>query len=93
MQIYKKDFAYQKAGVMLTELTSSTMAQQNLFQPLLKNNRAVMDALDRINSRWGRNTVQYASSGIVKPWCMSQEHKSPAYTTNWNELPLVKAST
>jgi DNA polymerase V len=92
-KIYKKDFAYQKAGVMMTELTTSGMVQQNLFQPPAKNNGTVMDALDRINNRWGRNTVQYASSGIVKPWCMSQEHKSPAYTTSWKELPLVKAST
>jgi len=90
-KIYKKNFSYQKAGVMLTELTSSTMRQQNLFQPLPKNNGAVMEALDQINSRWGRNTVQYASSGLDKPWCMSQEHKSPAYTTRWDELPVVKA--
>ncbi len=92
-KIYKKDFPYQKAGVMLTELATAGMVQQNLFQPLHKNNEAVMEALDRINSRWGRNTLQYASSGVAKPWCMSQEHKSPAYTTSWNELPLAKAST
>lgn len=91
-KIYKKNFAYQKAGVMLTELTRSTMRQQNLFQAPPEDNGAVMTALDQINSRWGRNTVQYASSGLDKPWCMSQEHKSPAYTTRWDELPLVKAS-
>jgi DNA polymerase V len=91
-KIYQKDFAYQKAGVMLTELTHSTMVQQNLFQPLFKNNGAVMDALDQINTRWGRNTLQYASSGMAKPWRMNQEHKSPSYTTSWNELPLVKAT-
>ena len=76
---------------MLTELTRTGMRQQNLFQPLPGDNTAVMDAIDRINSRWGRNTVQYASSGLAKPWCMSQEHKSPAYTTNWQELPVAKA--
>lgn len=90
-KIYKKDFAYQKAGVMLTELTRSTMVQQNLFQPLLKNNDAVMDVLDQINTRWGRNTLQYASSGIAKPWRMSQDRKSPAYTTSWQGLPVVQA--
>ncbi len=91
-KIYQEGFAYQKAGVMLTELAKTGMRQQNLFQPLPKNNGDVMDAVDRINSRWGRNTVQYASSGLEKPWCMSQERKSPAYTTNWEELPIVKAS-
>ena len=90
-KIYKKEFAYQKAGVMLTELTTPGMVQQNLFEPLPENNEAVMDALDEINSRWGRHTLQYASSGITKPWSMAQDHKSPAYTTSWQELPLVKA--
>lgn len=92
-KIYKENFAYQKAGVMLTELTAAGMVQRNLFRPSPKNNGAVMDALDTINSRWGRNTLQYASSGIVKQWRMAQERKSPAYTTSWQELPLVKAST
>jgi DNA polymerase V len=92
-KIYQEGFAYQKAGVMLTELTATNMRQQNLFHPLPKDDGAVMDALDLINSRWGRNTVQYASSGLAKPWCMSQERKSPAYTTSWDELPIVKASS
>ena len=92
-KIHKKDFAYQKAGVMLTELTSSGMIQQDLFLPQTKDNGAVMSALDAINSRWGRNTLQYASSGITKPWRMAQDRKSPAYTTSWHELPKVKAST
>ena len=92
-KIYREGFAYQKAGVMLTELTKTGMRQQNLFHPLPKENEALMDALDRINSRWGRNTVQYASSGLTKPWCMSQERKSPSYTTSWNELPVVRASS
>ena len=91
-KIYREGFAYRKAGVMLTGLTKTGMRQQDLFPPLPKNNGAVMDALDRINNRWGRNTVQYASSGLTKPWCMSRERKSPAYTTNWKELPIVRAS-
>lgn len=91
-KIYKTGYGYQKAGVMLTELTGGGMVQQNLFQALPRENGAVMEALDEINSRWGRNTVQYASAGIVKPWCMSQERKSPAYTTRWDQLPVVRAS-
>ncbi len=92
-KIYKADFAYQKAGVMLTGLTAAGIVQQGLFLPPPGDNEAVMTALDEINSRWGRNTVQYASSGIAKPWRMSQDRKSPAYTTSWDELPMVRAST
>ena len=91
-KIYRPGFAYQKAGVMLTELVRRGMILQNLFQDPPDENAAVLAALDTINSRWGRNTLQYAASGLAKPWCMSQEHKSPSYTTRWNELPVVKAS-
>ncbi|MFH2122743.1 MAG: DUF4113 domain-containing protein [Pseudomonadota bacterium] len=27
-----------------------------------------------------------------KPWSMQQRRKSPAYTTNWQELPVAKAA-
>jgi DNA polymerase V len=92
-KIYRNGFAYQKAGVMLTGLTGAGMRQQNLFQSLPGDDSAVMAALDRINSRWGRDTVHYASSGLARPWSMCREHKSPAYTTSWNELPIVRASS
>jgi DNA polymerase V len=32
---------------------------------------------------------EYAE-GITKSWGMKREHLSPAYTTNWKELPIVK---
>ena len=92
-RIYRPGHGYQKAGVMLTELTHGDMIQQNLFHRPPREDRAVMAALDAINSRWGRNTLRYASSGLARPWRMSQEHKSPAYTTSWEELPKVRAST
>ena len=76
---------------MLTGLTPAKMVQQDLFQPAGKNNGPIMAALDRINARWGRDTVQYASAGITRPWCMVREHKSPAYTTSWKELPVAWA--
>jgi hypothetical protein len=27
-----------------------------------------------------------------KPWSMQQARKSPSYTTNWQELPVVKTA-
>ncbi|HHO47885.1 MAG TPA: Y-family DNA polymerase [Desulfobacteraceae bacterium] len=91
-KIYRPGFAYRKAGVMLTGLMAAAIRQQNLFRPAPRDNGALMHALDRINDRWGRETVRYASSGLAKPWCMTREHKSPSYTTRWKELPVVKAS-
>ena len=91
-QIFQPGHGYQKAGVMLTELTSGAMIQQSLFHRPLREDRAVMAALDAVNQRWGRDTLHYASSGLDRPWRMSQDRKSPAYTTRWDELPVVQAA-
>lgn len=48
--------------------------------------RAVMDAVDMINRRFGHDTLRLAASGIERPWGMRQAHVSPRYTTQWNEL-------
>jgi DNA polymerase V len=50
-----------------------------------------MEALDRVNDRWGRDVLRYASSGLQREWRMKQSRKSPAYTTSWDELPKVRA--
>ncbi|MHB8810879.1 MAG: Y-family DNA polymerase [Desulfobulbaceae bacterium] len=91
-RIYKPGHGYQKAGVMLTELTRGDMIQQNLFHRPPREDRAVMAALDAINRCWGRHTLQYASSGLAKDWRMARERISPAYTTSWKELPVVRAT-
>ncbi len=78
---------------MLTELSNATMQQQNLFiQSEEVRNKPLMEALDRINDRWGRDTLRYGSSGLARTWSMKQVWKSPAYTTSWADLPVVRAS-
>jgi DNA polymerase V len=70
--------------------------QQGLFSPLIpvKEDKPLMAALDKINDKWGRSTIQNGmTEDQDKPWSMLQTRKSPAYTTNWNELPVVKAAT
>ncbi|MDR9501241.1 MAG: Y-family DNA polymerase [Desulfurivibrionaceae bacterium] len=87
--IYRQGLGYQKAGVMLTDLSPTGCGQAHLFSPPLQESRPLMTALDTINKRWGRNTLHYGAEGLSKPWAMRQDFKSPAYTTCWQELPLV----
>jgi DNA polymerase V len=49
-----------------------------------------MTALDSVNERFGSGTLHYASSGIERTWKTQFHKRSPAYTTDWNQLPLVK---
>ncbi|MBU0483943.1 MAG: Y-family DNA polymerase [Proteobacteria bacterium] len=91
-RIYKPGYAYNKAGIMITELVPQNHLQQNLFCSENIENTPLMATVDRINTRWGRNTLQFAAAGLAKPWGMKQAHKSPAYTTNWPDIPVVTAS-
>lgn len=87
---YKSGYAYKKAGVILTGLVADTCFQQNLFAPIDGKTDRLMAAMDRINGKWGRDTLQCATAGVDKDWRNRQNHISPAYTTRWKDLPVVR---
>lgn len=91
-RIYRPGFAYQKAGVMLSDLRPKTMAQASLFADL-ETERAdcLMATLDVINQRWGRGTLRSAAEGTETPWQMKRQRLSPSYTTDWDGLPKAVA--
>ena len=92
-QIYKPGFRYKKAGVMLMEILPESHIQLDMFAREYQDSRKqeLMEILDRINDRWGRDTIHSAATGTDKPWKMKQEKKSPRFTTRWDELPIVKS--
>jgi DNA polymerase V len=90
--IYRPGYYYQKAGVLLNDLVPESHNQLHLFHTPGPGDISLMNAVDKINKRWGRNTIQFAAAGLAKKWHFKQMKKSPAYTTCWAELPTVKAS-
>ena len=91
-RIYRAGFSYQKAGVMLSDITPAGISQGDLFagQPTTPNASKLMSTLDRINFKMGKGALKLASDGIGQDWKMKTGNKSPAYTTRWDELPLVR---
>jgi DNA polymerase V len=91
-RIYKPGYRYQKAGVMLSEIVSADKVQTDLFSESAavptKNSR-LMAAMDSVNKYMGKRSLVIASQGFSQPWKMKQGSKSPNYTTNWDELPVV----
>jgi DNA polymerase V len=73
-------------------LVPASQTQADLFdyQDPGKSKR-LMSALDAVNDRWGAGTLHYASSGLMREWKTHFHRRSPAYTTQWDELPLVQA--
>ena len=91
-RIYRAGFSYQKAGVMLSDITPAGISQGDLFagQSTTQNTSKLMSTLDRINLKMGKGALKLASDGIGQDWKMKTGNKSPSYTTRWDELPLVR---
>jgi DNA polymerase V len=91
-QIYKTGFKYKKAGVIFNLLADKPTMQQSLFDDIeVKGKSAgLMKAMDSINSRFGNAAIKTAASGTKQDWQMRAGNKSPNYTTQWDELPVVR---
>lgn len=90
-QIFAPDVYYQKAGVMLMELVPEQGQQLDLlgYSDSTDKTEALMAAIDGINKRYGRNTVHSAAQGIRNGWTMRRAFKSPNYTGDWQQLPVI----
>jgi DNA polymerase V len=83
-------YRYKKAGVMLLDLHPATAVQESLFDKADSPRRvALMRTIDRLNLRFGRDTVSFATAGRRRPWKLRREFLSPCYTTAWNDLLRV----
>jgi DNA polymerase V len=91
-RIYKHGFKYIRAGVIITDIRPEDQVQLNLFEPTrqIDEDRSLMKAVDSINTKWGSNTVKYASAGIKHGWSIKRAKLSKRYTTNWDEILVVK---
>lgn len=87
--MFKPEYLYKKAGVVLSEIAPSTHYQGDLLEPAVTSNQKLMTAIDQLNSRFGRGAVKISTQGAHKTWQMRQERKSPNYTTEWCDLPVV----
>jgi DNA polymerase V len=47
------------------------------------------NAMSLVSQNLGRNTIFYAALGTRRNWAMQSNNRSPSYTTNIKEIPLV----
>ncbi|MDR0391183.1 MAG: Y-family DNA polymerase [Planctomycetaceae bacterium] len=99
-EIFVPRMQYKKATIILLNLIDSKFAESQKF--LFDSNdsysperreteKRLMNSLDAINSRFGRHTVFFGIEGIQQPtWHARQNMISPQYTTDINDLPIVK---
>jgi DNA polymerase V len=89
-QIYRSGYAYQKVGIVLTQIIPAIERPSTLFDDSAARQKslALMTTLDRINRKMGSGTVKLLGEGINQRWAMRNEHGSKCYTTEWNELAV-----
>lgn len=86
-RIYREGVSFHKAGVMLTDIVDDTIVQEHLFAPLVDaRHTEVMQLVDAINARYGRDSIGMARCAMAPGWQMRQTRLSPRYTTRWEDL-------
>jgi DNA polymerase V len=95
--IYQPGFRLAKAGVMLLDIQPASRGQfeLDLGEPVAERDRSrLMKAMDSVNGRWGKGTVKVGSGRVgeaPRDWGMKQDRRTPAYTTEWADMPTAKA--
>ncbi len=98
--IYRPGHRYVKAGVMLVELQSAAQehATPDLFgepeQARPEGRRDLMQTIDALNERFGRDAVGVASAARTTPHSAHrsrQDRRSPRYTTRLDEIATARA--
>jgi DNA polymerase V len=88
--IYRPGFRYKKCGVLFLDLHQADSVQGSLFlRPDQPERVRLMDCVDQLNARYGRDRVRFACSGQDRPWKLRAEYPSQGYTTRCGELLAV----
>lgn len=86
-QIYKQGFLYKKVGVILQGLQPEPSETIRLYnEPAYEKDKRLMEAIDKISNRFGRETVRFGMQKNKGCWQMRAEMKSKKYTTCLNEV-------
>ncbi len=99
-QMFKEGYTYHKAGILAFDLVSTDLFRQNILSSMKQPKRLLQasersqtlsHSVDKINIRFGQDTLFWASSGVQPKHLMKQNNRTPRYTTRWNELVTVTA--
>lgn len=85
-KIFKKGFAYKKAGVIVMDFTPENTEQIMLFENSNPKHKLLMNTIDKINDAIGTTKIKLGSQDIKKTWKMRQEKLTPHYTTKISEV-------
>ena len=84
-------YFYKKAGVILWGICRDNAIQANLFDQVDREKQAALaKAIDAINRKNGHNKIRVAVQGDEKGWQLKREYISKQYTTNLDDVIVLK---
>lgn len=94
--IYRDGFNFAKGGIVLLDLRPEDAFVQGelALDEGARDKSKLMSTVDAVNRRFGRGTVVAASLGVgeqAPAWHSRAERRTPHYTTQWRDIPLVRA--
>lgn len=91
--IYRPGLSYKRVGIILMDLQPEREMQPDLFSVGNQGKkRAVMKAVDDLNKRFGKTTIQFGLPKAPGPWKQNRGRESARFTTVWKDLPVVLAN-
>ena len=94
LRAYWKDgdcYFYKKAGVIVWGISRDNAIQTNLFDTVDREKQAALaKAIDAINRKNGYNKIRVAVQGDEKGWQLKREYISKQYTTNLDDVIVLK---
>jgi len=90
-QIFIPGLGYKKAGVMLMNIIPAARRQHDLFiDPCSQDKKNhLMQVIDTINDRMGRDSIFMAAEGVHRSWRMQANLKTASFTTHWHDILTI----
>lgn len=88
-QIFRTGFHYKKAGVILQDFEPESQIQTKLFDNRNERHIPLMEAIDKINAKFGQQKIRLASQDQNRIWKMKQEKLSPRYSTDLRDIITI----
>lgn len=81
-----------RIGVLALDLAPARQAPGLLAGSGHARDARLSETIDAITARYGPASIALGHAGLRKtrPWTPRQQHLSPAWTTRWDQLPLVR---
>jgi DNA polymerase V len=91
-RIYMPGYGYRRAGVTLGAFELADLVAKRLWEDeWYERQRRLMAAVDRLNGKYGRDTVRCGLFHTEGTWRTRFAKRSPRYTTRWPEICDVMA--